>query len=95
MAAILRALPHKDLKHLFSFVGGLCMMQWIFGPEWIHSLLSSVITYLICLVVPVKYQPRLVFIWAMTYMTRTYDNHVLMCGLHFDVDLSLIRSFLV
>jgi hypothetical protein len=75
MAAILRALPHKNLKHLFSLIGGVCMVQWIFGPEWIHSLLSSVGTYLICLVVPVRYQPTLVFVWAMTYMTRTYIVH--------------------
>jgi hypothetical protein len=56
-AGLLRAIPNKNLKHLFSLLGGLFLMQWIFGPDWIHSLVSSAVTYLLCAIAPRKYVP--------------------------------------
>jgi len=66
------ALPSKELKHLFSLLVGLALVQWIFGPDWIHSLLSSAVTYLICALAPKKYIHVLVFVWVMGYMTGAH-----------------------
>ena len=33
-SSILYALPNKNLKHLFSFLIGFGLVQWIFGPDW-------------------------------------------------------------
>mmetsp|Transcript_34143 Transcript_34143/g.32569 ORF Transcript_34143/g.32569 Transcript_34143/m.32569 type:complete len:522 (+) Transcript_34143:207-1772(+) len=71
-AIVLRALPNKHIKHLFSFLGGLFLVQWVFGPEWIHSIVSSGVTYLICALAPRKYAAILVFVWAMSYMTGSH-----------------------
>lgn len=71
-AAILLALPGKNLKHLFSFVVGLVLVQWIFGPDWIHTFASSLITYLICAIFPGKYSASAAFIFVMGYMTAAH-----------------------
>ena len=71
-AALLRALPGKHLKHLASLLGGLFLAQWVFGPDWIHSLVSSAGTYLICALAPRKYCPVVVLVWVMGYMTGAH-----------------------
>lgn len=47
-------------------------MQWIYGTDWIHSFVSSAVTYLICALAPRKYAHILVFVWAMGYMTGSH-----------------------
>ena len=68
----MRALPGKQLKHLTSLLGGLFLAQWVFGPDWIHSLISSGATYVICALAPRKYCPLLTFIFVMGYMTGAH-----------------------
>lgn len=72
LAAILRLLPDTNLKHLMSLIGGVLLTQWVFGPDWVHSFISSFVTYLICLVVPRKYIGSTAFIWVMGYMTMSH-----------------------
>lgn len=72
LAGLLRKLPSTQTKHIMSFVGGLVLMQWIYGADWIHSFITSFVTYLLCLVVPKKYVHIVVFMWAMSYMTLSH-----------------------
>ena len=65
-------LPGKNLKHLFSFLTGFILMQWVFGPDWIHSFVSAAVTYLICLVVPRRYSAVTAFVWVMGYMSVSH-----------------------
>jgi len=71
-SAVLYHLPNKNAKHFFSMIVGLFLVQWIFGPDWIHTFISSVVTYLLCIILPKKYQPVIVFIWVMGYMTMSH-----------------------
>eukprot|EP01041_Mallomonas_annulata_P011135 gene11135-23274_t len=68
-AAVLRAIPNSNLKHFISMMGGLFLIQWVFGPDWIHSFISSAVTYVICALAPKKYIPVIAFTWVMVYMT--------------------------
>lgn len=54
LAAILRGLPksYHNTKHLFSMCTGLLLLRFVYGGGWIHGLVSTVVTYLICLVAP-------------------------------------------
>lgn len=72
LAAGMYALPNKHLKHLYSFLVGFIMVQWIFGPDWIHSFISAMGTYLICLLFPKNIQHYAVFIFVMGYMTGSH-----------------------
>lgn len=69
---LLYNLPSSTLKHYFSILVGVAMMQWIYGPDWIHSLLSSLGTYLICLMAPRKHLHIVAFLWVMGYMTCSH-----------------------
>jgi hypothetical protein len=71
-SAILYNLPNKNLKHLFSFLIGFTFVQWIFGPDWIHTFISSIVTYFICAFGPRKHQAKIAFIWVMGYMTMSH-----------------------
>ena len=33
--------PLLSTQHLFSALGGLFLAQWVFGPDWMHSIISS------------------------------------------------------
>ena len=72
LGGVLRTLPNKNLKHLFSFLGGFALLQFVYGPAWIHTLISSAVTYLLCLIAPPKYQHIIVFVWVMGYMTFSH-----------------------
>jgi len=72
LAAILYAIPNKNAKHAFSFLVGLVMMQWIYGPDWIHSAITSLGTYLIAMVAPKKSQHIIAVMWVLGYMTGSH-----------------------
>jgi hypothetical protein len=69
---ILYNLPNKTAKHAFSFLVGFAIVQWIFGPDWIHSFITSLGTYLICALLPAKIQPRVAFLFVMGYMVGAH-----------------------
>ena len=69
---ILYNLPNKQSKHLFSFLIGFALIQWVYGPDWIHSLFTAVGTYLICLLFPPKLQGKVAFIFVMGYMVGAH-----------------------
>lgn len=73
-AAILRIIPSKyaTLKHLTSFLGGLFLVQWVFGKDWIHSFVSSYVTYILCFLLPGKYKASGVFVFVMGYMLLSH-----------------------
>jgi undecaprenyl pyrophosphate phosphatase UppP len=67
-AALLPSVPTVTGKHLYSMIMGVALMQWIYGPDWIHSFISSFVTYLICIILPKKYIAKIAFFWVMGYM---------------------------
>lgn len=75
-AAILRATPNKQLKHLLSLLGGVFLVQWVFGPDWIHSFVTSLGTYVMCLILPGKIQASAVFYFVMSYMVLSHMNRM-------------------
>lgn len=72
VSAILRHTPGSQLKHTLSVVVGVALMQWIYGPDWIHSFVTSAGTYLLCLFVPRRYCPTVVFVFVMGYMVGAH-----------------------
>ena len=57
-------------------VVGMLLAQFVFGSDWIHSMASSLGTYVLCLVTPPKYVHIVVFIWAMGYMTASHISQM-------------------
>jgi hypothetical protein len=72
LSAVLYLLPGKQVKHAFSFLVGFLMVQWIFGPDWIHSFIAAAGTYLICAFAPPKRQHVIAFVFVMGYMVGAH-----------------------
>ena len=68
-AYLLFRVQDQKSKNLISFFVGFVVVQWIFGPDWIHTFISSSVTYLICAFGPRKHIGTLCFVWVMGYMT--------------------------
>jgi hypothetical protein len=85
-AVFFKQLSHAPTKHLFSIIVGIFMMQFVYGPNWIHSLITAVGTYLIMAIGPAKYQHLIVFVFVMGYMcvTHLYRMYVDYMGFSFD-----------
>lgn len=73
-AILLKIIPAKydNIKHLYCFVIGILLVQWVYSEDWIHSFVSSIVTYIICKHCPKKHVGKLVFLWAMGYMTISH-----------------------
>ncbi len=54
LSYVMLKLPTANLKHLFSGVLGVWMLQTAHYTNWIHSFLVITVTYLMCRILPNK-----------------------------------------
>ena len=81
LMVLFRFLPAKFLKHIMSAGVGVFFVQWVFGPDWIHSFIAATLTYVICAVGPKKYVGTIVYFVVLGYMVgchayRMYVNYL-------------------
>eukprot|EP00612_Vaucheria_litorea_P000872 CAMPEP_0171452384 /NCGR_PEP_ID=MMETSP0945-20130129/512_1 /TAXON_ID=109269 /ORGANISM="Vaucheria litorea, Strain CCMP2940" /LENGTH=470 /DNA_ID=CAMNT_0011977037 /DNA_START=40 /DNA_END=1449 /DNA_ORIENTATION=- len=72
LAVIFSKLPNPLFKNVFSLVVGLWMMQNIFLGQWIHSLITSVISYILMLTLPNRIMPQTVFVFLLSYLSASH-----------------------
>jgi hypothetical protein len=72
LGAVMRAIPSRFLKNLFSLAGGVLSAQWVFEEDWIHAFVSSAVVYLICLLFPRSWCGDITMVFVMTYMTASH-----------------------
>src|SRR4051794_39746750 len=56
LAVIFRLVP-RQVKPWFSFLVGVLVAQFVLGREWIHSFITSTVTYFLVKWTPVAYAP--------------------------------------
>jgi len=71
----------KPVKHFLSFVIGFIFVQWVFGPDWIHSFLTALFTYGCCIFAPRKVMGPLAFWTVLAYMVACHAYKMYMNGL--------------
>lgn len=81
LMVVFRFLPSKLLKHIMSSGVGIFFVQWVFGPDWIHSFAAAALTYLICAFGPKKSVGGMVYYAVLGYMVgchayRMYINYL-------------------
>lgn len=78
LGIIMRLIPsrHYNVKHIYSAICGISLLQWVFGLHWIHSFISSTVTYIICKVASSSVQHYLVLIWVMCYLSVCHGYHM-------------------
>ena len=67
LALLIRFIPcsSSSLKHFIGAISGLCVLQFVFGSDWLHPVVSSIGTYLLFFVVPRKNLPMAVTLWSL------------------------------
>ena len=67
LALLIRMIPcsSSSLKHFVGSISGLCVLQFVFGSDWLHPVVSSIGTYLLFFVVPRKNLPMAVTLWSL------------------------------
>ena len=81
LGIIMASLPYGKAKHFFSFFLGVFLLQFTIGKQWIHHLISSMLAYIMFLVIPAKQAKFWVPFMAMVYITlghlhRQYVNYL-------------------
>ncbi|RHZ02211.1 hypothetical protein DYB26_000653 [Aphanomyces astaci] len=94
LALVFRLLP-VGLKHWFSFVVGVLMAQFVLGSQWIHSLITSTVTYAIVAAAPSAYSPQLVFAFNMSYMSASHLYRIYVDYLGWSLDFTGPQMLLV
>ncbi|ETV90916.1 hypothetical protein, variant 1 [Aphanomyces invadans] len=94
LALLFRVLP-SGVKHWFSFVVGVLMAQFVLGSQWIHSFITSTITYAVVATVPAKYAPQLVFGLNMVYMSASHLYRIYVDYLGWSLDFTGPQMLLV
>lgn len=72
LAVVYKLLPSASLKHLFDIAVGISLAQFVLGSGWVHSFISSFLTYLLVKFGPPKFAPYLVFVFNMAYMSAAH-----------------------
>jgi len=68
LALFVGVLPSKLARHLSFGLGGIAMMQVMFGSQWIHSFITTMVTYIMVVALPRNIMPLSVFVFIMSYM---------------------------
>lgn len=81
LGAIMHRLPHGPIRHFFSFFFGVFLLQFVVGVQWIHQLITSLVVYLMFMVLPRSVNKWLVPIFVMGYcvmghLHRQYVNYL-------------------
>jgi hypothetical protein len=81
LGLIMVMLPYGKVKHLFSFLLGAFLLQFTIGVQWIHQLITSVVVYLMLIILPPGMSKTLIPIFTMFYCTighlhRQYINYL-------------------
>ena len=94
--AILYALlPNGSTKHLFSIILGVSAAQFVFGSAWIHSFITSAITYSLVRFGPAKYAPYIVFVFNMLYMTASHLYRIYIDYMGWSLDFTGAQMLIV
>ncbi|TMW63010.1 hypothetical protein Poli38472_005628 [Pythium oligandrum] len=72
LAVVYKLLPAASLKHLFDIAVGISLAQFVLGSGWVHSFISSFLTYVLVKFGPPKFAPYVVFLFNMSYMSASH-----------------------
>ena len=67
MALLIRMIPctSSSRKHVVGSISGLFVLQFVFGSDLLHPVVSALVTYLLLVVVPRKHLPMVITLWSL------------------------------
>mmetsp|Transcript_160 Transcript_160/g.162 ORF Transcript_160/g.162 Transcript_160/m.162 type:complete len:500 (-) Transcript_160:49-1548(-) len=88
LGIIMAMLPYGKVKHAFSFLLGAFLLQFTIGKQWIHHLITVVVSYLTILILPRKLSKTIVPTFVMLYITLGHFHRQFINYLGWDLDFT-------
>ena len=88
LGMIMNMLPYGPIRHVFSFLLGAFLLQFSLGVQWIHHLITSVVVYLMFLVLPRKTAKTVVPVFVMLYLVFGHLHRQYINYLGYDLDFT-------
>jgi len=81
LGIIMAMLPYGKARHFFSFFLGAFLLQFTIGKQWVHHVISSLLAYVMFMILPAKQAKFWVPVMSMVYITlghlhRQYVNYL-------------------
>lgn len=72
LAIVVRKLPNVAAKHWLHICAGISIAQFVYGSGWLHSFVSSLLTYALVCVLPPQRAPFVVFLANMLFVAALH-----------------------
>lgn len=95
LAFFFSQLTSPTMKHLYSILWGLAIAQFVLGSGWVHSFITSLISYLLVKFGPGKFAPQLVFAFNMIYMSASHIYRIYVDYMGWSLDFTGPQMLLV
>lgn len=94
LGLIMQALPYGQLRHLFSFLLGVFLLQFTLGVQWIHHLITSLVAYAMFAFLPRTVSRFAVPALVMVYLTLGHLHRQYVNYLGWDLDFTSAQMVL-
>lgn len=88
LGLIMVSLPYGKIKHIFSFLLGAFLLQFTLRVQWIHQLITSLVVYVMFMILPAKTAKIAVPVFCMIYMTLGHLHRQYINYLNYDLDFT-------
>ena len=88
LGIIMNALPYGHIRHLASLFFGVFLLQFTLGALWIHQLVSSLVAFILLLLLPRRTAVWVVPTFAMTYCVLGHLHPQYVNYLGWDLDFT-------
>ena len=88
LGIIMAMLPYGKIRHLFSFLLGAFLLQFTIGKQWIHHMITVLVSYLILLIFPRTQSKTIVPWFVMIYVTFGHLHRQFINYLGWDFDFT-------
>ncbi|CAH0482719.1 unnamed protein product [Peronospora belbahrii] len=95
LAILVRKLPSITMKHWLHICVGISIAQFVYGAGWLHSLLSSLLTYAMVYVLPPERAPVMVFLANMTYVAALHIHRMRVNYMGWSMDATASQMLLL
>ncbi|CAI5737402.1 unnamed protein product [Hyaloperonospora brassicae] len=94
-AVLVQKLPSATAKHWLHICGGVSIAQFVYGSGWLHSLLSSLLTYALVRVLPPTRAAAVVFLANMLYVAALHVHRMRVNYMGWSMDATASQMLLL
>lgn len=75
LGLIMHLLPYGKIRHVYSFATGIITVQVVWGIHWIHTPITTLLSYAMLRYCPREHIQRILPTFLMVYLAATHFHH--------------------